>query len=401
MKEGDRDKTEAAKTRKGKTEARNTNGDGDAKQDASDETKHVNKNNSADTGSTCDTKFVDNDGKNSPTQGKSDQPAKDTENKDGDGEGDHHGILDDSGTTQNAGDDKTDNDDNNDRDDNEDTNDGGDSSGLPLSLPFATLMRDQQSYNEVMEVLSGFDKAFKDTVEEQITRLQSSSSTGAATTTASASAGSPSASRGGTDAASLASGMQALSVEKKKAPDAVYYSCKKCRKLVFSESDVTTHVPQGQCDDPNFNRIDFRGKQWHTTQKPAETKCSSYFLLDGPRFRSMASGSGADARETDVEKLARGDMQCPNPRCRARIGQFAWSGAQCSCGDWVVPALQVTKSKVDLKIRKQVPGISSSQIRRVTRERLNVRLQVIDKRDTPGQVQPVTAGSAASLPATV
>jgi len=40
-----------------------------------------------------------------------------------------------------------------------------------------------------------------------------------------------------------------------------------------------------------------------------------------------------------------GKLVCPN--CDTRFGSYVWSGDQCSCGFWVVPAIQVPKSKVD------------------------------------------------------
>ena len=40
-----------------------------------------------------------------------------------------------------------------------------------------------------------------------------------------------------------------------------------------------------------------------------------------------------------------GDLHCP--KCACRVGAYAWYGAQCACGAWVAPAIQVTKSRVD------------------------------------------------------
>jgi dual specificity phosphatase 12 len=40
-----------------------------------------------------------------------------------------------------------------------------------------------------------------------------------------------------------------------------------------------------------------------------------------------------------------GKLACP--KCAARVGSYAWHGTPCSCGTWVVPAFQLTKSRVD------------------------------------------------------
>jgi hypothetical protein len=41
-----------------------------------------------------------------------------------------------------------------------------------------------------------------------------------------------------------------------------------------------------------------------------------------------------------------GPLKCP--KCKSRVGSYKWTGAQCSCGVWVSPALQVSKSRVDV-----------------------------------------------------
>ncbi|KAJ3340494.1 hypothetical protein HDU93_006962 [Gonapodya sp. JEL0774] len=43
-----------------------------------------------------------------------------------------------------------------------------------------------------------------------------------------------------------------------------------------------------------------------------------------------------------------GRIDCPNPRCAAKLGHWTWSGAQCSCGTWVTPGFAVQKAKVDI-----------------------------------------------------
>jgi len=44
---------------------------------------------------------------------------------------------------------------------------------------------------------------------------------------------------------------------------------------------------------------------------------------------------------------ADGKIICP--KCKCRLGTYNWAGAQCSCGQWITPAIQLTKSKVDLR----------------------------------------------------
>lgn len=43
-----------------------------------------------------------------------------------------------------------------------------------------------------------------------------------------------------------------------------------------------------------------------------------------------------------------GRLTCPNPICGSNVGKFAWQGLRCSCGGWVVPAIGLTKARVDI-----------------------------------------------------
>jgi dual specificity phosphatase 12 len=42
-----------------------------------------------------------------------------------------------------------------------------------------------------------------------------------------------------------------------------------------------------------------------------------------------------------------GRLTCPNARCGANIGKFAWQGLRCSCGGWVTPGFAVGRAKID------------------------------------------------------
>lgn len=43
-----------------------------------------------------------------------------------------------------------------------------------------------------------------------------------------------------------------------------------------------------------------------------------------------------------------GKLNCPF--CSQRVGAFAWHGLCCDCGQWVVPAFQLQRSKIDLSL---------------------------------------------------
>jgi len=52
-------------------------------------------------------------------------------------------------------------------------------------------------------------------------------------------------------------------------------------------------------------------------------------------------------RPTLEQGLLDGRLECPNTKCKAQIGRYAWQGMKCSCGVWVCPAFSLQKGRVD------------------------------------------------------
>ena len=50
-----------------------------------------------------------------------------------------------------------------------------------------------------------------------------------------------------------------------------------------------------------------------------------------------------------------GRIECPN--CHSNVGKYAWQGMQCSCGDWMVPGISLSKSRIDEARKGGVSGI--------------------------------------------
>jgi dual specificity phosphatase 12 len=57
--------------------------------------------------------------------------------------------------------------------------------------------------------------------------------------------------------------------------------------------------------------------------------------------------SASESQPVDDAPLF-GRLTCPSPTCGSNVGKFAWQGMQCSCGKWVVPAMGVVRSKIDV-----------------------------------------------------
>jgi dual specificity phosphatase 12 len=102
------------------------------------------------------------------------------------------------------------------------------------------------------------------------------------------------------------------------------YSCRKCRTVLFGEDDLENppHVPAQH----NFGYRKKGGGSGGGT-------CQSLFLQAVPPWVT-----------TDLS-LNEGKITCY--KCDTKVGHFHWAGAQCSCGTWVCPAIQVPHSRVD------------------------------------------------------
>eukprot|EP00752_Nemacystus_decipiens_P014662 g13059.t1 len=111
-------------------------------------------------------------------------------------------------------------------------------------------------------------------------------------------------------------------------PEHVVYNCRMCRRAVFNAADIQSH----EVAQHNFHRRKSKG----VTSKGL---CSSIFLAEPKRWMKQQLG--------EME----GKLSCPNKSCGARLGSLKWTGAQCSCGSWVTPAIQFPRKNLDARSR--------------------------------------------------
>jgi len=98
----------------------------------------------------------------------------------------------------------------------------------------------------------------------------------------------------------------------------IKYACKICRCILFCQNDL-----ENPPHEKGRMKKDYSNK--FTTRS-----CESMFLAK-PIFTMNNDNVGK--------------LNCP--KCSAKIGSWNWSGAQCSCGSWVTPAIQILSSRVD------------------------------------------------------
>mmetsp|Transcript_11754 Transcript_11754/g.35832 ORF Transcript_11754/g.35832 Transcript_11754/m.35832 type:complete len:109 (+) Transcript_11754:236-562(+) len=102
------------------------------------------------------------------------------------------------------------------------------------------------------------------------------------------------------------------------------FSCRMCRRELFQMEDVYhgAGVETAESDSKQFRRK--KGRPLNA--------CTSLFLREKPSWNPPLDENS-------------GRLDCPN--CSNKLGSFAWSGTQCSCGKWLSPAFQISASKVD------------------------------------------------------
>lgn len=104
------------------------------------------------------------------------------------------------------------------------------------------------------------------------------------------------------------------------------FKCKICRKNLFNDKNV-------------MYLHEFTPKEKYSNKRRKvnivkSKECSSYFLNDF-----------IEEDENSLMKVENGKILCK--KCGNKLGEFLPKGTQCSCGSWVVPAVQIIKSKVD------------------------------------------------------
>lgn len=105
------------------------------------------------------------------------------------------------------------------------------------------------------------------------------------------------------------------------------YACKRCRSILFGEADLED-PPHAQSLH-NFRK---KGPKAGYGNNGIAKKCANIFLAQSLPWMNELN---------DLE----GKLHCP--KCQTKVGHYSWTGAQCSCGTWVTPAIMVPVSKVD------------------------------------------------------
>jgi dual specificity phosphatase 12 len=126
------------------------------------------------------------------------------------------------------------------------------------------------------------------------------------------------------------------------------FKCGKCRKSLFNDKQLIL-----------FHENSAKGTYSHKRKKNNSvntTECTSYFL-NIERLMNNNKNNNEEKKDIDFIEQFQIVMETQNmklesciikcKKCSLKLGEFFDKGIQCSCGSWVVPAVQIVKSKVD------------------------------------------------------
>ena len=114
--------------------------------------------------------------------------------------------------------------------------------------------------------------------------------------------------------------------------------CRKCRSVLARSCQIIPHAaPAPTRNSDGSVRLP---RKWHVDRRKQRQatggahECSSVYLEPLKWMEEVESGANE------------GKLSCY--KCKTRLGHFSWSGIQCSCMQWVTPAFQLHKSKIDV-----------------------------------------------------
>ncbi|KAF7589139.1 tyrosine protein phosphatase yvh1 [Aspergillus hancockii] len=109
--------------------------------------------------------------------------------------------------------------------------------------------------------------------------------------------------------------------------------CRKCRRNLATTPFIIPHGPQHGANGSDCGHIFLHPLTW---MRPC-----------------LFPDSEKDGTPSGDAPLS-GRLTCPNTSCGFNIGKFAWQGMRCSCREWVVPAIGLTKARIDISHRVNV-----------------------------------------------
>ncbi|ODV61537.1 uncharacterized protein ASCRUDRAFT_17180, partial [Ascoidea rubescens DSM 1968] len=114
--------------------------------------------------------------------------------------------------------------------------------------------------------------------------------------------------------------------------------CRRCRQILALSTQILEHeVPSSDSKQSRFGKGSSSRKST-TNHSASSNTCFHYFLIEPLNWMKDELVGKAELE---------GKLLCPNRKCQNKIGGYNWHGSRCSCGKWIVPAIQLQTAKVD------------------------------------------------------
>ncbi|EON62769.1 hypothetical protein W97_01994 [Coniosporium apollinis CBS 100218] len=117
--------------------------------------------------------------------------------------------------------------------------------------------------------------------------------------------------------------------------------CRKCRRTLATSRFLVDHKPRT-----------FQSDQTEIQPPPADASLCAHYFVDPLSWMRP---------ELEQGKLD-GRLECP--KCKTNVGKYAWQGMKCSCNEWVVPAISISKGRIDEVKSRTGAGSDVAGIRR-------------------------------------
>ncbi|KAI9734729.1 MAG: tyrosine protein phosphatase yvh1 [Claussenomyces sp. TS43310] len=117
--------------------------------------------------------------------------------------------------------------------------------------------------------------------------------------------------------------------------------CRKCRRTLATGLYLIPHQTRASDPAPPLSPYEPISSLAPPVPNPAaaenlEGACTHHFIHPLSWMRPTLERA----------ELA-GRLECPNAKCGALVGRYAWQGLKCSCGKWVVPGFSLQAGRVD------------------------------------------------------
>ena len=151
------------------------------------------------------------------------------------------------------------------------------------------------------------------------------------------------------------------------------WKCRKCRRFLARKEFEAEHTPKALTSDGQTSQRNAKSSSFADGSSPSVGQPDSQMdPISSFEIRAGASQTLQPCahiflyplswmrEELEAGKL-NGRLECPNSKCKANVGKYAWQGLRCSCDEWVVPGIALARGRVDERKVKRGGGVGLSK----------------------------------------